>query len=129
MRNWRVLLSIVTLACVGACQERSLPRPAGLPEWVPQEATIKRWPGHGEGGLLLIEWGHQSLTWAEPCRSLETADAFAYGGERKAGCPAQLDMKIRPMYLGTLDWEATQKAQEEGSSKSCCYSFQTLGNR
>jgi len=104
-------------------------RPKDLPANVPKDAVITRWSNQGEGGLLEISWGSSSMLWAEPCRSRKAAASFASGEERRLDCPARIDMKVRPLMLGTLDEAATSKARGGGASDACCYGFQTLGNR
>ncbi len=120
------LLSIVVTACG---EGQSVPRPENLPADVPGNAMIKRYSNQQEGGLLQISWGHSSMLWAEPCRSVESANEFARTDERFLGCPAELDMKVRPLYLGALNVPLTTSARQHGSATTCCYTFKVLGNR
>jgi hypothetical protein len=91
--------------------------------------VVKRFANHREGGLLEISWGHSSMLWAEPCRSVESAIEFARSDERVMGCPAELDMKVRPLYLGALSVPMTESARQQGAATGCCYTFEALGNR
>ena len=120
------LLSVV----VGGCGNGSgMPRPTDLPADVPNNAVIKRYANHPEGGLLEISWGHSSMLWAAPCRAAESAAEFARSAARVLQCPAELDMKIRPLYLGTLNVPMTRRARQRSFATTCCYSFRVLGNR
>ncbi len=125
-----VLLAVLTCAGAnGSCADRSLPRPADLPSWVPREAVIKRVQGHGDGGLLEVTWDHSSMWWAAPCRTKEAAEIYSIGSEHEMECPLQLDMKMRPMMLGKLDRQKTEEIRSRSGSRACCYNFATIGNR
>ncbi len=125
-----VLCVTLLSAMLAACGKgQGVPRPLGLPANVPDSAVITHYGDHKQGGLLQISWGHTSMLWAEPCRTVESAVEFARGSERLLGCPAELDMKIRPLYLGTLNAPLTTSAQQGRSPSTCCYTFQVLGNR
>lgn len=120
---------LLLLAVLASAEEAPLPRPKDLPKSVPADAVIKRHPGHGDGGLLEITWGHSSMLWAEPCRTKEAAETFAVDGKTVDGCALALDMQMRPLFSGTLDRKATKKALKARSKKPCCYTFERLGNR
>ncbi len=120
------LLSIMVTACM---EKPSIPRPKDLPAYVPSNATIKQYSDQKQGGLLEISWGHSSMLWAESCRTLESAIQFARSDERISGCPIELDMKIRPLYLGVLSIPLTRNARKEALVATCCYTFKVLGKR
>ena len=120
------LLSILATSC-GKGQR--VPRPDDLPAYVPNDAVIKRYSNQEEDGLLEISWGHTSMLWAKPCRAVESAIGFAQSEERVLECPVELDMKVRPLYLGTLSIPLTKSARQQGSATTCCYTFEVLGNR
>lgn len=125
----RIAPLFLLLALSASAEEASLPRPQGLPKIVPADAVVKRHAGHGEGGLLEISWGHSSMLWAEPCRSKAAAENFAVDEKKTDGCPAAIDMQVRPMYYGTYDRKASRKAAKSRSKTPCCYSFDRIGNR
>lgn len=120
------LLSIMIAACG---EKPSVPRPKDLPASVPDNAVIKQYSNHKEGGLLEVSWDHSSMPWAEPCRSVKRAIDFARGDERVLGCPVEIDMKIRPLYLGALSIPLTKRARQQSSATTCCYTFKIFGNR
>lgn len=120
------LLCIVATSC-GKGQR--VPRPDDLPAYVPSDAVIKRYSNQEEDGLLEISWGRTSMLWAKPCRSVKSAIGFAQSEERVLQCPVELDMKVRPLYLGTLSIPLTKSARQQGSATTCCYTFEVLGNR
>lgn len=120
------LLSFMITACG---EQHSVPRPKDLPASVPANAVIERYSNQKEGGLLEISWDHSSMLWAEPCRSVDRAVDFARSDERVLGCPVEIDMKIRPLYLGALSLPLTERARQHNSAPTCCYTFKVLGNR
>lgn len=121
-----ILLSIMATACG---EGQRVPRPENLPADVPGNAVARRYSNQQDGGLLEISWGHSTMLWAEPCRSVESANEFARSDERLLGCPAELDMKIRPLYLGVLNVPLTTSARQRGAATTCCYTFKVSGNR
>lgn len=125
-RTAKAAIAVVLISCISAvaAKSRKLRRPKDLPANVPKNATITRWSNQGEGGLLNISWDHSSMLWAEPCRSREAAKRFATEAGMQLGCPLKIDMKVRPLYLGTLDVSSTEK-----SRGACCYIFERIGNR
>jgi len=125
----RLWLAVLAFSGSAFGQEQSLPRPKDLPSSVPDHAVIKRWSNQGEGGLLQITWDHSSMLWAPPCRSAAQAAEFALGDKRALGCPAEIDMQVRPLYMGTFSLPLTARERQAGSKTACCYTFERLGNR